>query len=88
MLSEIRERGVDPDAFERARRVLYAKTVKSFDSTKTVSEMLLDFVLSDYELFRYVSLFDTLTCDDVSELIASSFFEESFSLSVISPLSE
>ena len=87
-IREIREKGVDPDAFERARRVLYAKTVKSFDSTKTVSEMLLDFVLSDYELFRYVSLFDTLTCDDVAELIESSFCEESFALSVISPLSE
>ena len=85
-VAEAREDGIDPDMFERARRVLYAKTVKSFDSTRTVSEMLLDYVLSDYELFEYVELFQHVTAEDVTELLQNAFFEESFALSVISPL--
>lgn len=85
---EARETGVDREAFERARRVLYAKTVKSFDSTRTVSEMLLDYVLSDYELFPYVELFGTLRPEDVEEVLRTSLCDESFALSVISPLSE
>ena len=82
------EEGVDRGAFERARRVLYAKSVKSFDSTKTVAEMLLDFVLSDYELFEYVSLLGSVTREEVEALLASAFGDETFALSVVSPASE
>lgn len=85
---EIRRSGVDDELFERARRVLYAKAVKSFDSTKTIAEMLLDYVFSDYELFEYVSLFQTVTKEDVEDLIRDAFHDESFSLSVISPMSD
>lgn len=87
-ISEARDTGIDDELFERARRVLYAKAVKSFDSTKTISEMLLDYVFSDYELFEYVSLFQTVTKKDVEELLRDAFPDESFSLSVISPMSD
>ena len=87
-ISEARESGVPEELFERARRVLYAKTVKSFDSTKTISEMLLDYVFSDYELFEYVSLFQTLTREDVEELLRDAFSDEEFSLSVILPITD
>ncbi len=82
-----RETGVDRVLFERARRVLYAKAVKSFDSTKTISEMLLDYLFSDYELFEYVSLLQTVTREEVEALLATAFPDEAFTLSVISPLS-
>lgn len=79
------ETGVDEEDFERARRVLYAKTVKSFDSTRTVAEMLLDFVFSDYELFRYVELFDTISREEVEALLMDAFPEDAFTISVITP---
>jgi len=66
--------------------VLYAKAVKSFFSTKTVSEMLLDYVFADYELFGYVELFDRITKDDVEALLCEAFPDEAFALSVVSPL--
>ena len=80
------EEGVDDETFLRARRVLYAKTVKSFDSTKTVSEMLLDYVFADYELFRYVELLSDIEKRDVEALLRTAFPDEAFALSVISPL--
>lgn len=87
-LSEARDSGVDDELFERARRVRYAKAVKSFDSTKTISEMLLDYVFSDYELFEYVSLLQTVKKEEVEELLRDAFPDESFSLSVISPMAD
>lgn len=80
------ETGVDDEIFERARRVLYAKTVKSFDSTKTVSEMLLDYVFADYELFEYVELLGSITKEGVETLLREAFPDEAFALSVVSPL--
>ena len=85
-LRDAAENGVDDALFERARRVLYAKAVKSFDSTKTVSEMLLDYVFADYELFEYVELFDRITKEDVEALLCEAFPDEAFALSVVSPL--
>ena len=87
-LRDAREGTVDEELFERARRVTYAKAVKSFDSTRTVSEMLLDYVFADYELFEYIDLLDRVTADEIGALLKTSFPEEAFALSVISPLSE
>ena len=87
-IREAREGGVDAELFERARRVIYAKTVKSFDSTRTVSEMLLDYVLADYELFEYIALLDGVSASDVESLLQSAFPDEAFALSVISPLED
>lgn len=85
-LREAAETGIDEETFERARRVLYAKTVKSFDSTRTVSEMLLDYIFSEYELFEYVELFQSITRSDAEALLREAFPDEAFALSVISPL--
>lgn len=87
-LREVAQRGVSEEEFERARRVLYAKSVKSFDSTRSISEMLLDYVLLDYELFRYVSLYTEVTADEVTALLREAFCDEYFTLSVVSPLGE
>ena len=91
ILSEIedaKKNGIDPEAFRRARRVLYAKSVKSFDSTQSIGEMLLDYVLSDYDLFRYVTLFDELSLSDAEALLRSAFSKDSFTISIVSPLDE
>ena len=80
--------GIDRDAFLRAKRVMYAKAVKSFDSTRTVSEMLLDYVMTDYELFRYVDLYEEIEAEDVESLLREAFNEEYFALSVIRPTDE
>ena len=79
------EEGIDRDAFVRAKRVMYAKAVKSFDSTRTVAEMLLDYVMSDYELFRYVDLYEEITEEEVEGLLSEIFKEECYALSVIRP---
>ena len=85
-LSDAKQNGIDPEAFRRAKRVLYAKAVKSFDSTQSIGEMLLDYVLSDYDLFRYVNLFDELTLSDAEALLRSAFSKGSFTISIVSPL--
>ncbi|MBO5269802.1 MAG: insulinase family protein, partial [Clostridia bacterium] len=87
-LSAAMAHGIEEEAFLRAKRVLYAKTVKTFDGTRTVSEMLLDFVLSDYDLFEYVDLFETLTREDAQALLAEVFTDEAFAISIVSPLHE
>ena len=76
------------EAFLRAKRVMYAKAVKSFDSTRTVSEMLLDYVMTGYELFRYVDLYEEIEAEDVEALLREAFNEEYFALSVIRPTDE
>lgn len=95
VLAEVREtllraknEGIDPEAFERARRVRYARAVKSFNKTRTVAELLLDCAFRGGELFEEVEGFDTLTVRDVEALLPELCREDAFTLSVVSPLPE
>jgi len=80
------ENGLSQEDFERARRVMYAEFVKSFDSTDNIANNLLNFICEDSDLLHYADILSDITFDEVKDAFAHAFREEYTALSIIMPL--
>lgn len=78
--------GLSREDFERARRVMYAEFVKSFDSTDNIANNLLNFICEDSELLHYADIVRDVTFEEVCAYFNVAFREEFTALSVIMPL--
>ncbi len=87
-IREVSEKGLDRSDFERAKRVMYAEYVKSFDSTESIANTLFSFVCEDTELFEYNDIMSTVSFDYVRALFDSAFSDGCFTLSEVLPLTE
>lgn len=95
VLSEIRSYlnktardGLCREDFERAKRVMYAEFVKSFDSTDNIANNLLTFVCEDSELLSYAEQIDSITFEETEALFAKAFDEDATAISIVFPLSK
>lgn len=87
-LSRLRAEGVDPEAFERCKRVIYADCVSSFDDTSEIAHALMDAVLDEEALFDEPECIASVTIADVEAALADMFDEEKAVMSVVEPLSD
>jgi len=78
--------GLQEEDFRRAKRVMYAEFVKSFDSTDSIANNLFSFFCEDSELLSYADIIDSITFREVCELFETAFCEEAITLSVVRPL--
>lgn len=85
-LMRVCEEGIEQDAFERCRRVLYSDELRAYDSTEEIASRLLSFVFDDVEMFSYLSVLQSITKEELESLAKEAFREELFSLSVVRPL--
>ena len=81
----MKETGIDPEEFERCRRVLYADEIRGYDSTEEIANNLLSFVFDDAELFEYPAVLESLTPRELEELLCSMLKPSAFCLSVVYP---
>ena len=84
-INKLRKSGLDRREFERAKRVMYAESVKTFDSTESVANSLFAFVCEDAEMLEFTDILADVTFEDVSRAFESSFDERTLTLSVILP---
>lgn len=84
-IRSLRESGLDRDEFERAKRVMYAESVKTFDSTESVANSLFAFVCEDAEMLEFTDILAGVTFDEVSAAFESAFDERTVTLSVVIP---
>lgn len=85
-LKELAETGVDPAAFERCKRVIYADCVSSYDDTAEIAHAMMDTVFDEEELFDEPELIASVTCEDVNTALRTLFVEEKAVMSVVAPL--
>ena len=85
-LNEVRKNGLCEEDFQRAKRVMYAEFVKSFDSTDSIANNLFSFFCEDSELLSYADIIDSITFEEVCILLQTAFCEEAVALSVVYPL--
>jgi predicted Zn-dependent peptidase len=85
-LAQVIETGIDREVFERCRRVLYSDELRAYDSTEEIANRLLSFVFDDAEMFSYPALLQSVTVEELEELLKSSFREEYFAISIVYPL--
>ena len=95
VLSEIRsylkkaeQDGLCLEDFERAKRVMYAEFVKSFDSTDNIANNLLTFVCEDSELLSYAEQIDSITFEETVAFFSKAFDEDATAISIVFPISK
>ena len=84
-VNSLREGGLDPAAFMRARQILYADFVYSFDSTEGIASSLQAAALDGMDLFDLPFIDASLTVADAEELFRRICVFENFTLSTVFP---
>ena len=72
--------------FERAKRVMYAESVKLFDSVESIANALFSAFCEDEELFEYAEIISGITYEDAQKQFEEFFDSYSATLSVVSPI--
>lgn len=85
---EMQGKPVDPDAFLRAKRKVYADFVRLFDSTEDIASELIFNALLDVDLFDNIRLIDEIDEEYVEKLLHDCFKEDFYALSVVSPIGQ
>ena len=87
-IDRIKEDGLDPELFERAKKVVYAQTVKSFDSSEEINTLFMSNIIDGVDIFDMPEQLSHVTKDICDSLIRSLFAPESQTVSVIRPEKE
>lgn len=87
-LEKLIETGIDADEIERARRVLYADELQSYDSTEEIANELLSYLFDGADLFGQPALIESITADEVNALLPTLMRADFRCLSVILPQTE
>lgn len=82
-VAEVGEKGLCERDFIRCKRVMMAEFIRDFDSVDDVAHSLLNLVFEGSNSFEYRKIIESLTFEDVCELLSSSFDKERFAISVI-----
>ena len=85
-LSKLRLSGLSRQDFERAKRVMYAESVRLFDSTESIANTLFSFFCEDADIFEYTDILGEVSFEDITDAFNRSFAPDTVTLSVIKPL--
>ena len=87
-LEKLVETGISPEEIERARRVLYADELQSYDSTEEIANELLSYLFDGADLFGQPALIEDITADEVNALLPTLTRADLRCLSVFRPQEE
>ena len=87
-IDKVKREGLDKKRFEVARRVLYADSLKDFDSTSEIANNILFDAFEGVDVFAAIDVIKSITYEDVCELFDKLYKEEHYALSVILPESK
>lgn len=82
------ENGIPAEDFERAKRKLYAGSIKVFNSTDDIANSFLGFKFSGCDLFEYPTILAGVTLEETEKLLREMFVPEHFAVSKVLPLEE
>ena len=80
---KLRETGVDPDTFDRLRKMNYGKAVMSYNDIDGLANGLVGAYLNGAELFEELEIYRSLTVEDANAQLEWQFREEYSALSVV-----
>lgn len=84
-LDSLRRRGVAPEDFERIRRKLAGKIMKSFDSAESCAFMFVSAYANDAQVFDFPEVLQSLDHGELIPLVESHLREERMAVSMILP---
>ena len=87
-MERLHRQGLDPSAFDRAKRTLYADFIYGFDSTEGIASSLMTTAMDGVGLYDLMALDADMTYADVSELFEQVFQPTQYTLSTVIPPQE
>lgn len=87
-IAEIRSKGIDPAAFERAKKSMYGRNVASLNSAENIANSLVSLTFANRELFQYLDAIANATMGQVEQALQNQLREECSALSVVNPIQE
>lgn len=86
VLQRAQVEGIDPAAFRRVRNKLQGALLRSMDSPESVALSLVGETLRGVPVFTELSLFDTLSPDDLGARLGEHVRDDALAVSVVRPL--
>ena len=83
-----KQKGLDKEAFELAKRTIYAVNIKLFDSTDDIAEALMTTYLEGGELFEIPDIIASIDYDYIVKLFNSQYNEDCFAMSIVNPITK
>ena len=80
--------GISEEAFVRARRVLYARAVRSFESTSDIAEELFSGFISDGDIFDMTDAIYKVEKSELDSIVRDVFRPERYAMCVVLPTEE
>ncbi len=88
-VEQVKREGINEDDLERCRRVLYASTVKTFDSTESIANtFLINYIFEDSDLLAYPEIIRSVTKEDLEQVLRKMFVPSHYTLTTVMPLKE
>lgn len=85
-IDEIRKNGLSKDEFERTKKVLWGKYIRSMNDIEEYACDFLRNTFMDIDYFNYDNVYKTVTFEDVVNRFNNLFVKERAALSVINPV--
>ncbi len=87
-IEKTKAQGLDREAFELAKRTIYATNIKMFDSTDDIAEALITNHLESTDIFDTVDSILSVDYDYVSGLFNKIYHEDAYAMSVVNPINK
>ncbi len=85
-VADLRKKGINSAAFERAKKAVYGRMISSFNSVDNIANMMAALTFTGHELFNYVDAIAEADINSVNARLNSQFKEDCSALSVVLPL--
>lgn len=85
-LEGVKKKGLLEEDFERCRRVMYSDEIRAYDSTDEIANRLLSFVFDGSEMFDVPTVLQSITKEELEELLRTLYQPQYFAMSVVRPL--
>lgn len=85
-IENAKKNGLDKEAFELAKRTVYASNIKSFDSTEEIANNMVYNLFDGADILDAPDVIDSVTFEYVSKLLCDMYKEEFYAMSVVDPI--
>lgn len=85
-IEKTKKNGIEKEAFELAKRTVYASNIKAFDSTEDIAENIISNYLEGTDIFDAPDVISSITYEYVSEIFNQLYNEEYYAMSVVRPI--
>jgi predicted Zn-dependent peptidase len=85
-INDKKKNGLSIEAFELAKRTLYADNIMMYDSVDDIADALVTNYLEETELFENSDIIASITFDYVEKMLHSAYDERCYAMSVVNPI--